>query len=76
MLQVLADRGTAMERGEVIKWASELATTGWGREKPFSIRSVTNALASLTEAGKIAKVREGVYRAAGKPETITDGGGL
>ena len=71
VLQVLADRGTAMERGEVIKWASELATTGWGREKAFSIRSVTNALASLTEAGKIAKVRDGVYQVAGKPEAIT-----
>jgi hypothetical protein len=65
--QVLADSGQPMERGEIIRWVSELATTGWGREKPFSIRSVTNALNTLLEGdgGRvIAKVREGVYQAA------------
>ena len=45
--QVLADSGKPMERGEIIKWVSELATTGWGREKPFSLRSVTTALTML-----------------------------
>ena len=63
--QVLADSGQPMERGEIIRWVSELATTGWGREKPFSIRSVTNALAALAEGdgGRvIAKVRDGVYQ--------------
>jgi hypothetical protein len=67
VLQVLNDRGTEMERGEVIKWTSELVTTGWGRDKPFSMRSVGNALADLTGAGKVTKVRDGVYRAAGNP---------
>jgi hypothetical protein len=45
---------------------NELVTTGWGREKPFSIRSVTDALAKLTagDGGRvITKVRDGVYRA-------------
>ncbi len=63
--QVLADSGQPMERGEIIRWVSELATTGWGREKPFSIRSVTNALNMLLEGdgGRvIAKVRDGVYQ--------------
>jgi|SRR5580704_2127534 hypothetical protein len=64
--QVLADSGKPMERGEVIKWVNELVTTGWGREKPFSIRSVTDALAKLTagDGGRvITKVRDGVYQA-------------
>jgi hypothetical protein len=63
--QVLADSGQPMERGEIIRWVSELATTGWGREKPFSIRSVTNALNTLLEGdgGRvIVKVRDGVYQ--------------
>ena len=63
--QVLADSGQPMERGEIIKWVSELATTGWGREKPFSIRSVTNALNTLLEGDGsrvITKVRDGVYQ--------------
>jgi hypothetical protein len=65
--QVLADSGQPMERGEIIRWVSELATTGWGREKPFAIRSVTNALTALTEGdgGRvIVKVRDGVYQAS------------
>ena len=69
--QVLADSGQPMERGEIIRWVSELATTGWGREKPFSIRSVTNALGALLEGdgGRvIAKVREGVYQASPREE--------
>ena len=69
--QVLADSGQPMERGEIIRWVSELATTGWGREKPFSIRSVTNALTALLEGdgGRvIAKVREGVYQASPREE--------
>ena len=64
VLLVLADRGTPMERGEVIKWVGELATTGWGRDKPFSIKAVGDALRALTEAGKITRVRDGVYQAA------------
>jgi hypothetical protein len=69
--QVLADSGQPMERGDIIKWVSELATTGWGREKPFSIRSVTNALTTLTEGdgGRvIVKVRDGVYQASPREE--------
>ena len=65
--QILADAGKPMERGEIIKWVNELVTTGWGRDKPFTIRSITSALTSLTagDGGRvIAKVRDGVYQAA------------
>lgn len=71
VLQVLTDRGAEMERGEIIKWTSDLVKGAWGREQPFAIRSVTNALRDLTDAGKIAKVRDGVYRTA---VTTTAGG--
>jgi hypothetical protein len=70
VLQVLADRGTEMERGEIIKWVGELATTGWGRPKPFSIKSVGDALRKLAEAGKIVRVRDGAYQTAGSRETV------
>jgi hypothetical protein len=65
VLMVLTDRGTEMERGEIIKWVGDLTTTAWEREKPFNVRSISNALKTLTTAGKIAKVRDGVYRAEG-----------
>jgi hypothetical protein len=45
--QVLSDSGKPMERGEIIKWVNELVTTGWARDKPFSLRSVTTALTTL-----------------------------
>jgi hypothetical protein len=68
--QVLADRGAPMERGEILRWAAELVTTGWGREKPFSIRSVGDALNTLTTdpppGRAVTKVRDGVYQAAGQ----------
>jgi hypothetical protein len=72
VLQVLSDRGAEMQRGEIIKWVGELAVTGWGREKPFGIKSVGNALQKLTEAGTVERVRDGVYRVAQKAEKLTD----
>lgn len=65
--QVLADRNAPMERGEVVKWANELAQTGWGRAKPFSIRAISDALKGLA-AGEfpgreVTKPRDGVYEA-------------
>jgi hypothetical protein len=69
--QVLADSGQPMERGEIMKWVSELATTGWGRDEPFKIRSITNALNTLLEgdAGRvIVKVSKGVYQASPREE--------
>jgi hypothetical protein len=71
VLQVLTDRGTEMERGEIIKWTADLVKGAWEREQPFSTRSVGSALKSLAEAGKITKVREGVYR-AGPPLAGTE----
>ena len=67
VLQVLADSGREMERGEIIKWTGELVTTGWGREKPFSMRSVGSALKALAAAEKITRVRDGVYQAIRTP---------
>jgi hypothetical protein len=69
--QVLSDSGQPMERGEVIRWVSELATTGWGRDKPFSIRAVTDALARLAagDGGRtVTKIRDGVYQASPREE--------
>jgi Helicase HerA, central domain len=66
--QILADAGKPMERGEIIKWVNELVTTGWGRERPFTIRSITSALTALTagDGGRfVTKVRDGVYAAGG-----------
>jgi len=76
VLQVLADSGREMERGEVIAWVGDLAVTGWGRAKPFSIRSVGDALRSLTGDQKVTRVRDGVYRAAEARETIIRNGTL
>lgn len=70
VLMVLAERGTEMERGEIIRWAADLVTGAWGRDRPFSVRSVSNALRDLSDAGKIARVRDGVYESAA---TITNG---
>lgn len=56
-----------MERGEIIKWVNELVTTGWSRDKPFTIRSITDALTRLTagaDGRTITKIREGVSQAA------------
>jgi hypothetical protein len=57
-----------MERGEIIKWVSELVTMpAWGRDRPFAIRSVSNALTALLEGDggrTITKVRDGVYQVA------------
>jgi Helicase HerA, central domain len=74
VLQVLGDRKAPMERGEIIKWVGELATTGWGRAKPFHMKSVGDALRALTESGTVVKVGGGVYQAAGTPETINGQG--
>ena len=66
--QVLADSGKPMERGDVIYWVNELATTGWGRERPFSIRAIGDACAKLAEGKEpgrtVTKPRDGVYQAS------------
>jgi hypothetical protein len=62
--QVLADRAQPMERGEIIKWVTDLAKS-WDR-KPWSIRSVTDALGKLVSGADgraVTKIREGVYQA-------------
>jgi hypothetical protein len=50
----------------VIRRVNELATTGWERDKPFSIRAIGDALNRLvTEpppGKKAMKVRDGVYQ--------------
>ena len=74
VLQVLTDRGAEMQRGDIIAWAGNLATTGWGRDRPFSVKAVGDALKALAGDGKVAKVRDGVYRATGNAEVITTEG--
>lgn len=64
VLQVLTALGKPAERGDVIKAASELAVTGWGRDRPWTLRSFTNAFGRLTDDAKIIRVRDGVYQAA------------
>ena len=72
--QVLDGSGKPMERGEIIKWVNELATTIWERDKPFSIRAIGDALNKLVTdppAGKsVTKIRDGVY-AAGAADRST-----
>jgi hypothetical protein len=65
---VLSERGGEVTRGEIISWVGELATGAWGREKPFTIKAVGDALRDLA-AGKdparpVDRPRNGVYRAA------------
>lgn len=64
--EVLRRAGGEMDRGEIIAAAGELVTGEWGREKPYSIRAVGDALRDLA-SGKVpgrpvVKVREGVYQ--------------
>jgi len=63
--QVLADRDAEMDRGEIIRWVSDLAGS-WER-KPWSIRAIGSALRDLVdgkEPGRtVIKPRDGVYRA-------------
>jgi hypothetical protein len=72
VLMVLAESGRELNRGEIIKWVGDLATGAWERPKPFSIRSVGDALRSLTGDGKITRVRDGVYRAAEAREPVNE----
>jgi hypothetical protein len=74
-----------MERGEIIAAAGAVARDEWGRDKPYSIRAIGDALRDLS-SGKypdrpVMKPRDGVYEALAPrgdsevPETITDEGG-
>ena len=71
--QVLTDSGKPMERGDVIYWVNELATTGWGRDRPFSIRAIGDACAKLAEGKEpgrtVTKPRDGVYQASLRDHT-------
>ena len=64
--QVLADAGRPMERGDII-WGVNMLAETWGRDKPWQLRSVTDALTKLTagDGGHvIARTGDGVYQAA------------
>jgi hypothetical protein len=82
---VLQRAGAEMERGEIIAAAGAVARDEWGRDKPYSIRAIGDALRDLS-SGKypdrpVMKPRDGVYEALAPrgdsevPETITDEGG-
>ena len=64
--QVLVDRGGPMERGEIIKWVTDLARA-WERPKPWTIKAIGNACTKLAEGGvpgrAVVKVSVGVYQA-------------
>lgn len=71
--QVLSDRGAEMNRGEIIGWVNDLAKDMWGRDKPFSIRAISDALRDLVDGKSpgrtVTKPRDGVYRAAAPSRT-------
>jgi Helicase HerA, central domain len=56
---VLMAVGSEMDRGQIIAAVMDLCEAA-GR-KPYSIRAISDALADLTAAGKIRKIRHGVY---------------
>jgi hypothetical protein len=64
---VLKGAGREMERAEIIDMAGRLVTGEWGRDMPYGIRSITNALSDLV-SGKhpdrpVIKPRDGRYEA-------------
>lgn len=61
ILAVLDEAGSEMERGDIIIRSGRLVTGTWGRAKPFSVKAQGDALAKLTEAGRIEKKAHGTY---------------
>jgi len=73
---VLSERDGEMTRGDIIKWVNDLATGAWGRDRPFTIKAVGDALRDLVDgkdpARPVARPRAGVYRAEVKePGSVT-----
>jgi len=68
--KILDDSGSDMDRGVIIADAGVLATSEWGRAKPFTVGAVRDALRDLVDGKhpgrkviKPAGARPGVYRA-------------
>ena len=68
--KILDDSGSDMDRGVIIADAGVLATTEWGRAKPFTVGAVRDALRDLVDGKhpgrkviKPAGAKPGVYRA-------------
>jgi FtsK/SpoIIIE family len=60
IVAVLADAGRDLDRGEIIKRCKRVAEE-WGREKPFGVRAIQNALNALVTEGRLDKPRAGSY---------------
>jgi hypothetical protein len=56
ILAVMEDAGRELVCGEICQRAGRYAVAEWGREKPFVIRAVRNALDALEKSGRIEKV--------------------
>lgn len=52
VLQVLTDAAGPLERGEIIKWVSDLSKM-WGRPKPWGIKMIGIVLGDLLASGAI-----------------------
>ena len=61
ILAVLDEADGPLERGEIVKRTRTLVVGKWGRGKPFSLKAQGNALAKLTQDGKIRKTEHGTY---------------
>ena len=54
VLQVLTDAAGPMDRGDVIKWVTDLSTI-WGRPKPWGIKMIQNTLRDLLASGAVVQ---------------------
>lgn len=62
-----------MHRDDILKAAGDLGVE-WGREKPWKLRAVSDALRRLTEDGSISREGDGFYAPARAPLTLVNGG--
>lgn len=70
---ILAVLTAELDRAEIIRRAAVLVTREWGRERPFSVRSFTDALPLLVTQGRITKTSAGVYAPARASLTVVAG---
>jgi hypothetical protein len=67
ILAVMDEAGGELDRGELIIRCGRLVTAGlgklpgWGRARPFAVRTMSLALAELENSQRIAKPRHGTY---------------
>ena len=54
VLQVLTDSAGPLERGDILKWVTDLSKV-WGRSKPWDVRMITKVLGDLLAAGTVVQ---------------------